>query len=118
MKNQIVDVAKVMSRGQMVIPKRLREEFNLSERSVVGFIRTSDGILIKPIELSTTDLSTQERWRRLSIKQPTISKEEFLKDVKTESQVRWTKKSDRLLKEDRRKDRQRLIKINKLEPYW
>jgi AbrB family looped-hinge helix DNA binding protein len=39
---------KITSKGQMVIPKPLREKYNLMEGSRVKIIATRDGLLIKP----------------------------------------------------------------------
>ena len=38
---------KITSKGQMVIPKILREKYNLKQGSKVKIITTSEGILIK-----------------------------------------------------------------------
>lgn len=40
--------AKISSKGQMVIPKPLRGEYNLRQGSKVKIIATRDGLLIKP----------------------------------------------------------------------
>jgi len=39
--------AKITSKGQMVIPKPLRERYNLRQGSRVKLVITSDGIVIK-----------------------------------------------------------------------
>lgn len=39
---------KITSKGQMVIPKALREKYNLKKGTRAKLIDTKDGILIKP----------------------------------------------------------------------
>lgn len=39
---------KITSKGQMVIPKAIREKYNLKKGTVAKIIDTKDGILIKP----------------------------------------------------------------------
>lgn len=47
MSQRIFD-AKVAKKGQIVIPKPLRERFKIKEESRVALIATEEGILIRP----------------------------------------------------------------------
>ncbi|MFP3952312.1 MAG: AbrB/MazE/SpoVT family DNA-binding domain-containing protein [Candidatus Bathyarchaeia archaeon] len=42
--------ARISSKGQMVIPKPLRERYNLRKGSRLRLIASDEGIIIKPIE--------------------------------------------------------------------
>ena len=49
--------AKIAKKGQIVIPKALRERFRLRENSRVTLVGTEDGVLIRPFH--------QKPWSRL-----------------------------------------------------
>jgi AbrB family looped-hinge helix DNA binding protein len=40
--------AKVGMRGQVVIPKKLRKKFNIENGTIIEFIETEEGLLLKP----------------------------------------------------------------------
>jgi len=42
--------ARISSKGQMVIPKALRERYNLGKGSRLRLIASDEGIVIKPIK--------------------------------------------------------------------
>ena len=43
------DESTVTKKGQITIPSKFRKEYNLKAGKKVNFIKTSEGILIKPI---------------------------------------------------------------------
>ena len=43
-----VQSVKISKKGQITIPKELREKFNFKEEDEIILIETNDGILIKP----------------------------------------------------------------------
>ena len=47
MKNKVYEVT-ITSKGQMVIPKKFREEYNLKRGTKVKVIAEREGIMIKP----------------------------------------------------------------------
>jgi len=49
--------ARIAKKGQIVIPKALREKFRLMENSRVILVGTEDGVLIRPLH--------QKPWSRL-----------------------------------------------------
>lgn len=51
-----MSASTVSSKGQIVIPARLRAELGVEAGSRIEFVRTDDGWLIKPATLSVTRL--------------------------------------------------------------
>ena len=47
MKDTFMDTAKVMSKGQVTIPKRIRELLNLENGDYVTFVVNRDGVEIQ-----------------------------------------------------------------------
>lgn len=43
------DESTITKKGQITIPKKLRDEFNLKPGKKVFFVKSEDGILIKPV---------------------------------------------------------------------
>ena len=64
---------KVGSRGQIVIPKILRDNFGIFENSEVLIEADEDGIRIRPVR---TDIV--ERWREIARKEGVDVKEDLL----------------------------------------
>ncbi|MHA2365585.1 MAG: AbrB/MazE/SpoVT family DNA-binding domain-containing protein [Candidatus Hodarchaeales archaeon] len=42
------DESTITKKGQITIPKKLRDEFNLKPGKKVFFVKSDDGVLIKP----------------------------------------------------------------------
>lgn len=119
MQNQtILDVSRIMSRGQVVIPKKIREELRLTPQTLVGFIRSADGVVLKRLQSSFEEQSLQQQQNSLILQKPTRTREEFLSISAKHKTISWTKKSDLLLKKDRQLDRHRLRAVQQLKPYW
>ena len=66
--------AKISSKGQVVVPKDIRDRLGLSEGSEVEFVEEQDGVMLKRI-------------RALDEMFPPITTEEFLA-----RRVKWTSK--------------------------
>lgn len=49
----LTTIAKPNSKGQIVIPKRFRQELNIDGNVFVNLILKSDGVLISPLNRST-----------------------------------------------------------------
>ncbi len=64
---------KVGSRGQIVIPKILRDNFGIFENSEVLIEADEEGIKIRPVR---TDIV--ERWRKIATKEGVNVKEDLL----------------------------------------
>ena len=46
---------RVQAKGQVTIPKEIREKLNLQPGDLVVFIDTEDGVLVKPAAVVTND---------------------------------------------------------------
>ncbi|HLE50098.1 MAG TPA: AbrB/MazE/SpoVT family DNA-binding domain-containing protein [Patescibacteria group bacterium] len=49
----LTTITKPNSKGQIVIPKKFRQELNIDENVFVNLILRSDGVLITPLNKST-----------------------------------------------------------------
>ncbi|MHA2244864.1 MAG: AbrB/MazE/SpoVT family DNA-binding domain-containing protein [Candidatus Hodarchaeales archaeon] len=43
------DESTITKKGQITIPRKLRDEFNLKPGKKVFFVKSEDGVLIKPV---------------------------------------------------------------------
>lgn len=48
-------VVRVQEKGQVTIPRNIREKLDLKKGDMVTFIETAEGIVIKPAEVVVTD---------------------------------------------------------------
>ena len=53
MENEIIEIGKVSSRGQIAIPSSIREEMNLKEGNKVLFALTGDSLIVKKVTMQT-----------------------------------------------------------------
>ncbi len=81
-------VAEIKSRGQLTIPKKIRESSNLEEGEIVSIIPVGDSIIITPKRL---ELDEARREMKKIIKRSGVSAEELLEGL--------TKEREKLYKE-------------------
>lgn len=101
MKNQIpINFIKLMDRGMMVIPIRLRNELGLKKGDYITAVMKNDQIVLTPhIFPKQTSNTTKEP---LKIRKSLISKEAGLKILsKKTKKPLWTKEDDIFLKQGR-----------------
>jgi antitoxin PrlF len=67
------EVATVTSKGQITIPSRLREEFDISEGTQVMVVPTEYGLVLKKIDLP----SVEEFQDRVAERDTTLSMDEI-----------------------------------------
>ncbi len=73
--------AEIKSRGQLTIPKKLREAGSLEEGQVVSIISLGDAIIVTPKRL---ELEEARREIKKIIKRSGVSPEELLKGIDEE----------------------------------
>lgn len=74
-------VAEIKSRGQLTIPKKIRDISHLEEGQVVSIILVGDSVIITPKRL---ELDEARRQIRRIIKASGLSEEELLTGLKEE----------------------------------
>jgi AbrB family looped-hinge helix DNA binding protein len=62
---EIIEMAKMSSKGQVTVPAPIREIFNLKKGSSVIFKVTDKGVLFLPCEIKERDSYTQEEWGKI-----------------------------------------------------
>lgn len=77
-------VREIKSRGQLTIPKKIRDEYNLEEGQLVSIIPVGDSLIITPKRL---ELNEARRKIRKILKASGISKEELLEGLEEERDV-------------------------------
>ena len=85
-----IDITKMSSKGQVVIPQELREGINEGDKLVV--IRNKDQIILKKADKFGKNIEedlefakrTEEAWKQIDQgKYKELSKDEFLKEIKS-----------------------------------
>ncbi|MBI4686225.1 MAG: AbrB/MazE/SpoVT family DNA-binding domain-containing protein [Nitrospirae bacterium] len=76
-----VSVAEIKSRGQLTIPKKIREKGHIEEGQIVSIIPVGDSIIITPKRL---DLDEARRQMKKLLKASGISPEDLLSGLKEE----------------------------------
>jgi AbrB family looped-hinge helix DNA binding protein len=74
-------IAEIKSRGQLTIPKKIRESSHLEEGQVVSIIPLGDSVIITPKRL---DLDEARRQIRRIMKASGLSEKELLKGLEEE----------------------------------
>ena len=74
-------VAEIKSRGQLTIPKKIREMSHLEEGQVVSIIPVGDSVIITPKRL---ELDEARRQIRKIVKASGLSEKELLSGLKEE----------------------------------
>ncbi len=69
-------VVRVQEKGQVTIPREIREKLDLKKGDLVTFVETDEGVVIKPVEVVVSD-TLDEIGRAL--KEKGISLEKLMK---------------------------------------
>lgn len=105
MQNQtITEVAKIMERGMMVIPQKIRKLANITEGSYVRVMLKNDEIILK---LLIDEESKQNKSSGIKISRSKYSKKQGLK-LLSRSKYVWSKKDDFFLSRGRKQIEERL----------
>ena len=62
---EIVEIAKMTSKGQVTVPSPIRDILNLKKGSSVIFKLTEKGVAFMPCEVKARDTYTQEEWGKI-----------------------------------------------------
>jgi len=71
-----VEITKMSSKGQVVIPRQLREEMNIKEGEIFAVVGNDDTIILKKIETP----STKEVFEKLNQKWSAFAKKKGWKE--------------------------------------
>ena len=50
-----MEIIKITPKGQIVIPQKIRKEFDITEESILAIDKTNGGIIIKKIDTELVD---------------------------------------------------------------
>ena len=62
---EIIEIAKMTSKGQVTVPAPIRDILNLKKGSSVVFKLTEKGVFFMPCEIKQRDTYTQEEWAKI-----------------------------------------------------
>jgi AbrB family looped-hinge helix DNA binding protein len=62
---EIVEIAKMTSKGQITVPASIRDVLNLKKGSSVMFKLTDKGVSFMPCEIKARETYTQEEWGKI-----------------------------------------------------
>ncbi|MCX6568038.1 MAG: AbrB/MazE/SpoVT family DNA-binding domain-containing protein [Candidatus Aminicenantes bacterium] len=62
---EIIEIARLTSKGQVTVPAPIRELFNLKKGSSVMFKLTDKGVVFLPCEIKERETYTQEEWIKI-----------------------------------------------------
>jgi len=62
---EIIEIARMTSKGQVTVPAPIRGILNLKKGSTVIFKVTDKGIFFMPCEIKEKDAYTQEEWGKI-----------------------------------------------------
>jgi AbrB family looped-hinge helix DNA binding protein len=62
---EIVEIAKMTSKGQITVPASIRDVLNLKKGSSVIFKLTEKGVSFMPCEIKARETYTQEEWGKI-----------------------------------------------------
>jgi AbrB family looped-hinge helix DNA binding protein len=62
---EIIEIARMTSKGQVTVPAPIREIFNLKKGSSVIFKLTGEGVFFMPCEITERETYTQEEWGKI-----------------------------------------------------
>jgi len=85
-------IAEIKSRGQLTIPKKIRESSHLEEGQVVSIIPLGDSVIITPKRL---DLDEARREIRRIMKASGLSEKELLKGLEEERELLYRETYDK-----------------------
>ena len=61
----ILETAKITSKGQVTIPNRIRKILKLEEGASVGFAITKDGVVMLPCKIAVHSPYTAKQWAKI-----------------------------------------------------
>ncbi len=62
---EIIEIARMTSKGQVTVPAPIREIFNLKKGSAVVFKVTDKGVYFMPCEIKQKESYTREEWGKI-----------------------------------------------------
>ena len=62
---EIIEIARMTSKGQVTVPAPIREIFNLKKGSSVLFKLTDKGVFFMPCEITEREAYSQEEWGKI-----------------------------------------------------
>ena len=62
---ELIEIAKITSKGQVTVPAPIRAIFDLKKGSSVIFKVTDKGVLFLPCKITERDRYTQEEWGKI-----------------------------------------------------
>jgi AbrB family looped-hinge helix DNA binding protein len=62
---EIIEIARMTSKGQVTVPAPIRDIFNLKKGSSVIFKLTDKGVFFLPCEITERETYTQEEWGKI-----------------------------------------------------
>jgi len=62
---EIIEIARMTSKGQVTVPAPIRDIFNLKKGSAVIFKVTDHGVFFLPCEINERKTYTQEEWGKI-----------------------------------------------------
>jgi AbrB family looped-hinge helix DNA binding protein len=62
---ELIEIARMTSKGQVTVPAPIRAIFNLKKGSSVIFKVTDKGVLFLPCEITEREAYTQEEWGKI-----------------------------------------------------
>jgi AbrB family looped-hinge helix DNA binding protein len=62
---EIIEIARMTSKGQVTVPAPIRDILNLKKGSSVVFKLTEKGVFFMPCEIKQRDTYTQEEWDKI-----------------------------------------------------
>ena len=62
---EIIEIAKMTSKGQVTVPASIRDVLNLQKGSSVMFKLTEKGVSFMPCEVKARETYTQEEWGKI-----------------------------------------------------
>lgn len=83
---------EIKARGQLTIPKKIRDMLNLEEGQAVTFLAVGDSVIISPKRL---DLDEARRQIRRIMKEANLTESELLADLRTERDALYKEKYGR-----------------------
>lgn len=110
MQNQTIsEIAKVMERGLMVIPQKIRKTAGFTEGSYIRVILKNDEVILKRV----ANEEKKSKPSSIKITPPKYSKQQGLK-ILSKLTYHWTKKDDFFLAKGRKMIEERLRRYDRL----
>lgn len=97
-------IVTTMARGQITLPKKFREKYGIVPGMPLSVVDSSDGLMVTPL---VGGYITKPKY---SLSQYLAVLEKVSADIKTRGPL-WTDQDDKLMKELREKDEERLKKL-------